>query len=98
MKEEYREKARQWFVSKIAPICPSCQKITTFSIVEHIIEPNIANDNRSVFSGLVLPMIILTCDNCFNNRLFSAVLMGIYSPSDIHQLPNTSPASPASDV
>jgi hypothetical protein len=84
LEESQKAKAVAWFAKHVQAICPVCQSSQGFSVGE-IAAPTIL---ESGFLRLekTLPLVTLVCRNCFNVRLFSAVLMGILpAPTNVPQ-------------
>ena len=79
MNKAEEEKVNQWLLSNVSQVCQSCHKETTFLVLDKIVSPLVFNEDRVlVVGGPSVPMVVLTCEHCFNMRFFSrpAILTG----------------------
>jgi hypothetical protein len=82
LEESQKAKAVAWVEKHVQAICPVCQSNQGFSI-GNIIAPLMFETDRLLFDR-VFPVVPVICRNCYNVRLFAAVLMGIL-PADVPQ-------------
>ena len=80
MDEDKAQKAREWFVSKISAVCPTCQQVAPFNLLNTMVAPVPIGDNNMALIGAGgpnIPMVGLVCTNCSHIRFFSAVMLGL---------------------
>lgn len=81
--QEQQNKVNSWMTQKgVNPSCPACRRMGQWSLGDIIVSPPMEGGNIN-FSGSLIPMVQLICNNCGFIMLFGAAPMGILKEGDI---------------
>ncbi|MFO0797956.1 MAG: hypothetical protein U0804_10795 [Gemmataceae bacterium] len=75
-----KDKAVEWFRGKVSSVCPSCHEAAGFSVLDGLITPPLAIRGIQKLGDELVPLVGLICNNCYNIRFYSAVMIGVIGP------------------